>query len=414
MLNVGKRTVFHGDNLPIMEGINSGTIDCIYADPPFLTQRDHHQRKNQKIRFAFSDKWDQPSIDDLRWLEDQITDPKVLTSLSVKDNKRNLELFDIIKISGYHSKGLRAYILYMCRRLLEMKRILKPKGAIYIHCDQKTSHYLKVVMDSIFGKSKFKEIVWQRHKGAHNALYGAIHDTLLYYGDGKIQEEAREKHSPEQIQRNYKHVDEKGRYSVDTHLLYRIADKHDPSNELHQPWRGVEAKLTTGALSSWVVVKDNLTGKWIEDNHIPNFTNIDSVHKRLDLLDEHGFIYWSKDGRPYFKQYLFEGYGRLPQSLWLDINAVIGNSGQATGYPTQKPEALLRRIIKASVPRGGIILDPFCGSGTTIYAALTLGRGCIAIDNSELAIETIKEVFQQKIYEDIIFRNDIPIRGDLE
>ena len=150
-LNLTTPTICQADNLAVMQSINSNCIDCIYADPPFMTQRDHHQVKGSGSALAFTDKWSEPAIEDQQWLQDLITNPKILTKLSQTENETNLELFTLVKVAGYHSNGMRAYILYMVRRLLEMKRILKDQGAIYIHCDQKTSHYLKIAMDCIFG-----------------------------------------------------------------------------------------------------------------------------------------------------------------------------------------------------------------------------------------------------------------------
>ena len=416
MVNLTTPTIYQADNLAVMEAINSNCIDCIYADPPFMTQRDHHQVKGSGSTLAFTDKWSEPAIEDQQWLQDLITNPKILTKLSQKENETNLELFTLVKVAGYHSQSMRAYILYMVRRLLEMKRILKDQGPIYIHCDQKTAHYLKIAMDIIFGQNRFKEIVWQRHISQHNGLYGGVHDTILYYGSDKLSTETRQDPDEDYMAKEYKKTDEKGRYRRDDLTPYREFN-YDANNERFQPWRDKQPTRIDGTPAPWSCPGVNTVyGQWIREKYIPEYTEDKSCHEKLDLLDKHGFIEWPKSASamPSLKRYLFDGSGSAWSSLWLakHIKPLGIQPNERLGYPTQKPEALMRRIIIASVPKTGVILDPFCGSGTTIAAAMDLNRQVIGIDSSDVAISTMKDRFSAKAYGNIHFTTELPVRSD--
>ena len=418
MINVTTPTIFQADNLLVMRSINSNCIDCIYADPPFMTQRDHHQVKGSGSTLAFTDKWSEPDPEDVHWLEELITNKDIIRASTQKELERNIRLVQTVWVSSYHSTGMHAYMYYMVRRLVEMERILKPKGAIYLHCDQKTAHYLKIAMDIIFGAKNFKEIVWQRHVSQHNALYGGIHDTILYYGHDKHTDETKTPLTAEQLDKDYRTKDERGRYRTADLTPFREFH-YDPKNERFQPWRGKQPIRLDGTPAPWSSPGVNSSyGKWIQQNYIAEYTKDKTIHEKLDLLDQHGFIHWPKgpNGMPGLKRYEYPGTGRSFSSFWTaqDLSPLATQTQERLEYPTQKPEALLRRVIKSSVPKSGVILDPFCGSGTTIAAAMDLNRQVIGIDSSDVAISTMKDRFSAKAYGKIHFITELPERTDIK
>lgn len=282
---------------------------------------------------------------------------------------------------------LLAYLSYMVERLVQMKIILKPTGSIYLHCDPTYSHYIKVVMDGIFRERNYRaEIIWKRHNAHNDKLYGTIHDTIFYYSYGvpKISDDVLVPLSQERLEA-FNRSDERGEYTR--------GDLTGPGvrgGESGDPWRGFNP--TTRA-RHWAVP---LTGTYAEyiESFIPNYRDTSSVHQRLDSLEANGFIHWTRNGNPQLKRYLIPNAGMPPQSIWTDIPAVKGN--EDLGYDTQKPVALLERIIKASSNEDDVIFDPFCGCGTTLEAVQTLNRKWIGID---IAFHAIKRVSAVRLQE---------------
>ena len=376
MLNIANRTLFTHDNLEVMRGINSASIDLIYLDPPFNSKKNYAAPiGSEAAGAAFKDTW---SLDDIKkdWAEELETEDKAIWAA-------------IISAGYIGGESMQAYLIYISIRLREMKRLLKVTGSIYLHCDPTASHYLKMVMDSIFGKQNFRaEINWKRHNAHNDKLYGTIHDTIFYYAycDKKIPAEVRIPLSPCRL-KNFRYSDERGPYSV--------GDLTGPGRSTSQsgaPWRGFNP---TALGRTWSVPLTGRYAEYIENNFIPNYRSIKNIHDRLDILAKNGFITWTQNKTPQLKRYLMPEAGSPPQSLWTDIMGM--NANEKTGYPTQKPLALLERIIKASSNPGDMVLDPFCGCATTCIAAEKLGRQWIGIDIEEKARELVIERLEREV-----------------
>ena len=327
-MNIKSKTIFTGDNLPIMRGINSESVDLIYLDPPFNSNANYAAPIGSKSAGAeFKDTWTLDDVDNA-WLDLIETKYPVLNRV----------------IHAAMTNSDKSYLIYMTARLLEMKRILKDTGSIYLHCDSTMSHYLKLVMDAVFEKRNFRrEIIWnlETASGFKSQVRGFIrgHDTILYY----------------------------------------VKSKEFIFNKIFQP-------------------------------HKPEYI------KRFNKTDEEGRRY--RDDRPNKRrQYLDETQGVAFTDVWTDIMSFQQHSTakERTGYPTQKPLALLDRIIKASSNEGDVIFDPFCGCATTLVAADRLQRDWIGIDISEKAAELVVERIKtdQGLFQEIIARTDIPKRTDL-
>lgn len=249
-----------------------------------------------------------------------------------------------------------AYLAMMAPRLVELRRVLKPTGSLYLHCDPTASHYLKVLMDGVFGPQMFlNEIVWERF-GSHNdpKRFGRVTDTILFYAktpDYRFTP-IRVAYSDDHLTRRFRYADADGR-------------RFWPNTMLAPGGRGPEYEWN-GHTRHWRFTREN-----------------------MQRLHDKGEVYYSAKGMPYRKNYLDELPGQLAQSLWTDIK-MTKSGGERLGYPTQKPLALLERVLNASSSPGDMVLDPFCGCGTTIAAAQALGRRWIGIDVTHLAITLIR------------------------
>ena len=358
--NWQNRTLWTGDNLDIMRGMNSQSVDLIYLDPPFNSNRDYAAPiGSEAAGAAFKDTWTLDDVDQAWYGE-------------VAD--REPALYAIINAAGMaHSKGMKSYLIMMAVRLLEMKRLLKETGSIYLHCDPTASHYLKMLMDSVLGRNGFvSEIVWKR-TAAHSAKkgWGPVHDTILFYGGPEYRwNRSYQPYDPQYVENFYRHRDDKGRY--------RIGDltAAGPRNgESGTPWRGID----TGSRH------------WAPSRSFPGGETLPtSTHAALDALDAMGRIHWPKGGsKPGFKRYLHEMPGSAVQDVVTDISPISHAAKEKTGYPTQKPVALLDRIIRASSNPDDVILDPFCGCATALVAADRLDRQWVGIDLSELAAKLV-------------------------
>ena len=356
-LNIKNRTLFTCDNLDVMRGINSDAIDLIYLDPPFNSKRNYAAPLGSQAAGAeFKDTW---SLDDIKkdWVE----------SIEAE----NMAIWAAIVSAGHiGGESIQAYLTYMAVRMIEMKRILKSTGSIYLHCDPTASHYLKTLMDAAFGKNNFRnEIVWERIKGAGKTSqhgyrsFGRSSDTLLFYV--MSEEYCFEWQSvmmpyPD-LKKNFPHGDSKGPFK--RRSPFRPPGL-GPRPNLCYEYKGVFPPHMSG----WTVKAS-----------------------KLRALDELGELEWVSDSVVWRKQR--PGLGILPTSLWTDIGIPVGK--ERTGYPTQKPLALLERIIKASSHEGDVVLDPFCGCATTCVAAERLGRQWIGIDTEpkarDLVIERLKK-----------------------
>ena len=368
--NWKEKTIWTGDNLIIMRRLNSACVDMAYLDPPFNSKRNYAAPIGSEAAGAeFKDIWTLNDIDK-EWI--------------ALLKKKHEKLYYIILTAMTNSD--KSYLAYMAPRLLEIKRILKEDGSVYLHCDPTMSHYLKLMMDAIFGVDKYlAEITWKRNTSHNDSqTFGNIKDTILFYGTKKINVDAiRVPLEQEYINKTYIHDDKDGRGP------YASAD------------------LTAKGLSG---------GGYYYDFHGHDGPWRYPEHRMLELKKEKRIrMPTKKNGIPRFKRYLKDVKGKAPSNLWLDIPPLQGGSKEKTGFRTQKPEALLRRIIRASSDKGDIVFDPFCGCATTLVVADDEQRDWIGIDISPKAVELVKKRIkkQQGLFKDIVSRDDIPQRTDL-
>ena len=377
--------LYYGDNLAVLrERVADESVDLVYLDPPFNSNASYNVLFREKtgeespaqIR-AFTDTWEWTQETELTFEQDIIGNPSVPSA--VKD-----------MISAFRQfigrNAMMAYLVMMAPRLVELRRVLKPTGSIYLHCDPTASHYLKLLMDAVFGATNFRnEIIWKR-TSAHNSAsrYGPNHDVILFYSKTQtyIWNQVFQKYDEEYISRFYRHEDDRGRYRLSD--LTGAGVRHGDSGEA---WRGVNP---TDAGRHWAVPGAALVNSGEE--------NIDrlTTQQKLDLLDGLGLVYWPSKGRvPQRKRYLDESNSEMPvQSTWTDIRPIGSQAKERLGYPTQKPEALLERVIRASSNEGDVVLDPFCGCGTAVAAAHKLGRQWLGIDITHLAVALMKNRLQ--------------------
>ena len=362
----------------MLRGFNSRCIDLIYLDPPFNSNQNYKAPMESLAQgAAFDDMWTPDSFRE-EWL--------------VELERDNPELYHVIKgAMGAVDAGTGAYLCYMAKRLLELRRVLKPGGTIYLHCDDAAVHYLKAVMDAIFDADRYMgTIVWKR-TSAHNdsKTWGRVADYLLCYGKRRIDiDSIRVALDPGYTDRFY-------RYSSPKWGAYRLSDLTGPGislGESGKPWRGA---APTNAGRCWSVPLHGDFAAWIEENVIPSYRSIKGVHARLDALADAGLIQWPKKqgGTPQLIRPLQSAKGQPPGNVWTDINPVGPHSTEKTQWKTQKPEALLRRIIFASSDPGDWVLDPFCGCATACVVADDLGRNWIGIDLEKQA----KSVLEQRL-----------------
>ena len=343
--------LYYGDNLDILRRyIKDESVDLIYLDPPFNSKATYNvlfaerngSRSAAQIR-AFEDTW--------HW--DQSSERAYKETVEA-GGQPSLAMQAFRKLLG--DNDMMAYLSMMAPRLIELRRVLKENGSIYLHCDSTASHYLKVLMDAIFGAKHFlNEIIWERF-GSHNdpKRWGRVTDTILFYSktqDYKFNS-VRGEYSEEHITKRFRYEDPDGR-------------KFWPNTCLAPGGRGPEYEWN-GHTRNWRFTKEN-----------------------MQRLHDEGNLYYSEKGMPYRKNYLDELAGQLIQCLWTDIK-MTKSGAEKLGFPTQKPEELLELIIEASSDEGDSILDPFCGCGTTVAVAERLGRQWIGIDITHLAISLMK------------------------
>jgi DNA modification methylase len=386
--------LYYGDNLDIMQQMPKGCVDLIYLDPPFKSNKDYNLlyrtmtgKPVPEQAEAFCDTWEMDAEKE-----------KLIRTLPILMKKHGIDDYYIefwrlmMSALRYTQPHLLAYLVYMVQRLLYMKELLRPTGSIYMHCDPTASHYIKVMMDGIFGHNNFRnEIIWRR-TGAHGRAkrWGPIHDTLLFYTKTKNYTWNRifEQYDESYLNNFYRFEDEHGRYRLVT------LDGPGPrEGDSGKPWRGVDPTLKK---RHWELPPDRALPDWFE--FPPGYSKM-SIQERLDVLDAAGLIYWPPKGIvPQYKRYLNVSEGNPIQDIISDIRPVGSQAKERLGYPTQKPIALLERIIRASSNEGDIVFDPFCGCGTTIYAAIRTGRKWIGCDIAILAVRLIKEILSGNDY----------------
>ena len=359
--------LFYGDNLDVLRRkIKDETVDLCYIDPPFNSKRNYFQIYNNQgtedraQAQAFVDTWSWG--DDAQAAFDEIID---IDNLS--NGRFTEQTVDLIKgLEKVLKRGsLLAYLVSMTLRIVEIHRVLKPTGSFYLHCDPTASHYLKLVCDAVFcgqGGEYVNEIVWQRTTSHNSAKrYGKIADTILFYSKSLSYtwNDIRTDYSAAQLSRY--HLDDTGRSFRAENLT---ADRAN-SNSGKFDWRGTMPPSSRG----WAYSFERLEEFWAE-----------------------GRILTRQDGSPRMdglKMFLHEQAGHKLQSIWTDVPRIGNTAAERLGYPTQKPEALLERIIRASSNEGDLVLDAYCGCGTTVAVAQRLGRQWIGIDITYQSISLI-------------------------
>ncbi len=352
--NPAPNQLYYGDNLAVLRDyVPAASVDLIYLDPPFNSRQDYNvlfaekdgTRSSSQIT-AFKDTWE--------WNEES-----------------SLAYEQVVEAGGRVAEAMRAfhtllggtdmlaYLAMMAPRLIELRRVLKESGSIYLHCDPTASHYLKLLMDGVFGASMFhSEIIWKRNSAHSDAKrFGSVHDTILFFSKGadpfwSTQYQAYEN---EYVEQYYRYQDADGRRFMSGDISAAGLQGGGYTYE----WKGV-------------------TRVW----RVPVTT--------MERLDAENRIFYTRNGIPRMKRYLDESKGMPAQDVWTDIESLKSWMSERLGYPTQKPEALLERIVCASSKEGDVILDPFCGCGTTIQVAQKLNRRWIGIDITHLAIGLIK------------------------
>ena len=375
------RTIWTGDNLDIMRGMNSACVDLIYCDPPFNSNRTYSAPiGSQAAGAAFKDTWTLDDVDEALHGLIAETEPA---------------LYSVIDASSTaHGKGMKSYLIMMAARLLEMRRVLKDTGSLYLHCDDVVVHYLKLTSDAVFGRANFRNhIVWRRAT-AHNdsKRYGRNLDHILFYTSGPSWtwngDAISTPKSAEETKKAYPQTDERG--PVRSENLTGPLHGTGPDMPSTQPWNGYDVYAQGRC---WSPPKTGAYAEYIEQHFIPNYRSIKGVQERLDALDAAGLIHHPTTGKwPGLKRYAASDKGNPPQSLILNPTGFTNyNKGKEwVGYPTQKPRALLDWIIQASSNAGDVVLDPFCGCATTLVAAELRGREWVGIDLSEKAAELVE------------------------
>ncbi len=375
---MSENQLYLGDNLNILQDqIGTETVDLVYLDPPFNSNQNYNvlfkehdgTRAAAQIR-AFSDTWEWDETAERAYALTLATGPSQLGQLL-----RSLRAF-------LGSSNLMAYLAMMAPRLVELHRILKPTGSLYLHCDPTASHYLKLLLDATFSPQRFRnEIVWKRssaHSDSKQGMRqpGRVHDTLLFYtkGDEWTWNTLYLPYDEAYIRSHY------GQIEPGTGRRFTTSDltAARPGGDTEYEWRG--KRPPKGRY--WAYSRDN-----------------------MEKFEREGRLQYGKAGTPRYKRYLDEMPGVPLQDLWTDIPPINSQAAERLGYPTQKPSALLERIIGTSSNLGDVVLDPFCGCGTTVAAAQRLERTWIGIDITHLALSTIKGRLTRQFGDGVTFRS---------
>lgn len=369
-----------GDNLPVLRKFPDESVDLIYLDPPFNSRANYNllfkspkgHESTAQIE-AFEDTW--------HWnTQAEVEFEEIVrhASTGVSDMVQALRRF-------LGENDMMAYLTMMANRLIELHRVLRSTGSLYLHCDPTASHYLKIVLDGVFGKENFQnEIVWKR-TSSHNSArrWGPIHDTIFFYAktDKFLWNRVGQSLDSTYVKKFYRFEDDKGRY--------RVGDLTGAGIRTGDSGKSWENISPTDKKRHWAVPERGLPDWFIAPKGYADKT----TQEKLSVLNAQGLIDWpdKKNGVPRFKRYLLETSDSPLQDMITDIGPLSAQADERLGYPTQKPVALLERIIAASSNEGDVVLDPFCGCGTAVHAAQKLGRKWIGIDITHLAITLIEK-----------------------
>ncbi|MEQ1516512.1 MAG: DNA methyltransferase [Usitatibacteraceae bacterium] len=379
------KKLFYGDNLQILrEHIADESVDLIYLDPPFNSKRDYnllfktpkgHESDAQITAFEDTWHWGGQAQDEFREIE--------------KCNNTDVAEMMLALRSFLGENDMTAYLTMMANRLLEMHRVLKPTGSLYLHCDPTASHYLKIVLDGVFGKLNYRnEITWKRSTSHGNVgrNYGTLTDSIFFYvkSDAYVWNQQFHTFSEEYVEEKFTGKDPDGR-------RWQSVSLRNPGDRpnLKYPFVASNGKTYLPHQNGWAVNKE-----------------------RLEQYDRESRLYFptKEDGQLRVKYYLDERPGTKLQNIWDDIPAINSQAQERLGYPTQKPLALLERIIAASSNEGDVVLDPFCGCGTALDAAQKLKRNWIGIDITHLAVSLIEKRLKDR-YPELTKKGSFIIEG---
>jgi DNA modification methylase len=365
--HAGTNMLYYGDNIDVLrKHVETESVDLIYLDPPFNSNRAYnlifarHPHDSDAVAAqnrAFTDTW--------QWTNATEQQYQLYTRGGLPDPAANaLTAFRTL----LDENDVMAYLVNMAPRLVELHRVLKPTGSIYLHCDPTMSHYLKLLLDAVFGANRFRdEVVWRRHnaRSVRQTVWPRLHDVILYYGKGP---------------------------QVTFHpLQLRSSALSDP----HDLVKGPDGQRYRSRDLTGQGIRNGETGQpWRDFNPTVQGRHWRVSHARLDELDQQGLLHWQRSGMPRERDpdpYVPADRRVTAGDVWTDIDSVNPGADERIGYQTQKPLALLERIIDASSDIGDVVLDPFCGCGTTVHAAQRLGRRWIGIDIAFIAIDVIRK-----------------------
>lgn len=373
-------TLFYGDNLAILREYTADeSVDLVYLDPPFNSSRnynvlfkDESGKESESQITAFEDTWHWDRAAERTYQELATDSPERIATM-------------IGALRGFiGSSEMMAYLVMMTARLIELHRVLKPTGSLYLHCDPSASHYLKIILDTVFGPENFRsEVIWKR-SSAHNSAkrFGPVHDTIFLYTktDQYTWNPIYQPLPQETIDQWYNNVEPV------TGRRFNRADL-------------TAAGVRTGSSgATWRGISPTSKGRhWAVPGFVREIVEGKDTLEALDSLDAAGRLFWPKrdGGMPMLKRYLDESKGIPAQDVISDISPLNNVAAERLGYPTQKPIALLERLVIASSNPGDTVLDPFCGCGTTIAAAQKLDRLWIGIDITHLSIALQKYRLEQ-------------------
>ena len=415
-----RNKLYFGDNLRILrENVPDDSVDLIYLDPPFNSNATYNVLFRERTGedsaaqiTAFEDTWSW-SIESEIAFQDVITDgPQKLGDL-------------LQAMRGFLGQNdMMAYLTMMAQRMAELHRVLKPTGSIYLHCDPTASHYLKLMMDAIFGQGNFRnEIIWRRTNAHNNSrVYGRIHDTILFYskGNGYFFEPQIRPYSVGYIESTFRYEDGLGVYSRADATAAEVR-----SGDSGQPWQDYDP---TSAGRHWAIPA------FLREELEERGESLDGLvtQEMLDLALSHDLIHLPqrKGGQPRIKRYISRRDGTRLQDVWayqpytenflwdtreaIDEDVKWVQRNEDLGYPTQKPEGLLSRIIRTSCPDDGVVLDPFCGCGTAVAVAERLNRRWIGIDITHLAISLMKSRLRDTFGPDLSDYDVVGVPQDVE
>ena len=347
----------------------------IYLDPPFNSNTDY----NMFFRRGGWDSAQVKAFDDTWSWDGSAADTKAdLLASRISPQIQALEVL-------LGQNGMMAYCIMMAARLLEMHRVLKPKGLIFLHCDSTASHYLKILLDTIFGDSNYRnEVIWKRtHSRVASRKLPRVHDTILLYskGGGVRVNPVRIPYDEVYLVKHYGEKDANGR----RYQLVSLTGPGTRTGESGKPWRGVDPAATSPRHWSAPQKFPAHVGK-------PDNYDSMSVHQKLDELYRLGLIVFPEKGSiPRFKRYLNKDDGTTMTDVITDVPPLSKNAAERMDYPTQKPAKLVSRFIQMATEPGDLVLDPFCGCGTTASAAHAMDRRFIGIDASMQAVHLIRK-----------------------